>query len=219
MVSDLAALGSQVSEQANRLMNRLDANKDGVVTKQEYVDGRSNGVSEAQAAAQFEDMDQEGDGELGQKDLATAFEQLAAQLQSALLGAQAGAGLGGQSPNGGSSLLTLLDTDGDGTVSRSEFIANRPSFISEAKAAQLFDDIDSAGQGSVTVPELAAGLGEAIANGDANLSLAGMLNQQQNGGDPMGDLLSRMATGRSAEASEQASGLTSRLLTPTDLLA
>lgn len=84
---------------------------------------------------------------VSQSDLATAFQQFAAQLQAALLQIQGGNSATGQSSAAGNSppdaeeRFADLDTDGNGTVSRDEFVAGRPDDVGEDQAGALFDRI------------------------------------------------------------------------------
>nr|WP_246401328.1 EF-hand domain-containing protein [Rhizobium hidalgonense] len=52
------------------------------------------------------------------------------------------------------SLLSDLDTDGDGLVSKAEFVAGRPSDVSEDQAGTLFDSFDSESAGSLSADAL-----------------------------------------------------------------
>ncbi|MBI5163596.1 MAG: EF-hand domain-containing protein [Magnetospirillum sp.] len=84
---------------------------------------------------------------LSQSDLATAFQQFAAQLQAALLQVQGGLSATGPSSGSGdpppdaTERFAELDTDGSGAVSRDEFVAGRPDDVSEDQAESLFDRI------------------------------------------------------------------------------
>ena len=52
-------------------------------------------------------------------------------------------------------LVGKLDTNSDGSVSKSEFVSGRPSDQSESLAGSLFDSLDSSGSGAVSVTDLA----------------------------------------------------------------
>lgn len=54
-----------------------------------------------------------------------------------------------------------LDTDGDGEVTKAEFVAGRPKNVSEDQASSLFDKIDSGGTGEVNEQQFAAGMQQA----------------------------------------------------------
>lgn len=56
------------------------------------------------------------------------------------------------------SLFAKIDADGDGKVTKDEFVASRPKDISEDQAAELYAKIDSEGTGALTEDQLKAGL-------------------------------------------------------------
>nr|WP_245307363.1 EF-hand domain-containing protein [Rhizobium altiplani] len=51
-------------------------------------------------------------------------------------------------------LVASMDTDGDGQVSIAEFVAARPSDVSEDQATNLFNSFDTEASGSLTVDQL-----------------------------------------------------------------
>jgi len=51
-------------------------------------------------------------------------------------------------------LVTSMDADGDGQVSMAEFVAARPSDVSEEQATNLFNIFDTEGSGSLTTDQL-----------------------------------------------------------------
>lgn len=55
-------------------------------------------------------------------------------------------------------LFKQIDTNGNGKVSKDEFLAGRPKGVSESQAGELFAKIDSKGTGEVTQSELDSGL-------------------------------------------------------------
>ncbi len=64
-------------------------------------------------------------------------------------------GSGGEQDGGEGMDVSQLDTDGDGYVSKAEFVAARPSDVTEDQAGTLFDSFDSEGTGSLSVDALA----------------------------------------------------------------
>ncbi len=94
------------------------------------------------AAALFESFDTSNSGSLTE-------DQLASAMQS---GGQPPAPPAGEPPKDDqiSSMFSAMDTDGDGNVSQAEFIAARPSDVSEEQATNLFDSLDTTGSGSLT---------------------------------------------------------------------
>lgn len=57
--------------------------------------------------------------------------------------------------NSQTSMFDAMDTDGDGVVNESEFVAARPDNVSEDQAKQLFSSIDTTGSGSITEQQFA----------------------------------------------------------------
>jgi Ca2+-binding EF-hand superfamily protein len=104
----------------SKLLDRADANGDGIITKAEFT---------AACAAMFDRLDRNHDGYLT-KDDTPRFAQR-------------------QSSNGSRSqeMLLMLDKDGDGRISRDEFV-NSPSL--------LFERADTNHDGQVDAAELVA---------------------------------------------------------------
>ncbi|UIK22072.1 EF-hand domain-containing protein [Rhizobium leguminosarum] len=118
---------------------QLDSDGDGYVSKAEFVAARPSDVTEDQANTLFGSFDSESTGSLSVDVLAEA---MSAQQS--------------QRPGGDdlASLLSDLDTDGDGSISKDEFVAGRPSDVTEDQAGTLFDSFDSEGAGSLSVDAL-----------------------------------------------------------------
>ncbi|MBX5273185.1 EF-hand domain-containing protein [Rhizobium sp. NLR17b] len=126
-------------------MDVADLDIDGYVSKAEFVAARPSDVSEDQAGTLFDSFDSEGAGSLSVDALAEA---MSAQRSERPDGAP-------PPPLGDddqlASMLADLDTDGDGLVSKAEFVAGRPSDVSENQTGTLFDSFDSEGAGSLSV--------------------------------------------------------------------
>ncbi|MBY5425029.1 EF-hand domain-containing protein [Rhizobium leguminosarum] len=118
---------------------QLDSDGDGYVTKAEFVAARPSDATEDQAGTLFDSFDSESTGSLSVDALAEA---MSAQQS--------------QRPGGDdlASLLSDLDTDGDGSISKDEFVAGRPFDVTEDQAGTLFDSFDSEGAGSLSVDAL-----------------------------------------------------------------
>src|SRR5512145_921128 len=99
-------------------IEQADANQDGKVTRQEYIDAR---------AAQFARMDRNGDGVVDETDSRDRADQSSR-------GKRAGAALRGR-----------IDSDGDGKISKDEFV-NAPTM--------LFDKFDADKNGELDAKEL-----------------------------------------------------------------
>ncbi|MGR9138644.1 EF-hand domain-containing protein (plasmid) [Rhizobium leguminosarum] len=140
--------GEQQDGGADMDVAQLDSDGDGYVSKAEFVAARPSDVSEDQAGTLFDSFDGEGSGSLSVDALTEA------------MSAQQSERAEGPPPPPPSddddlaSLLSDLDTDGDGLVSKAEFVASRPSDVSEEQAGTLFDSFDSEGSGSLSVDAL-----------------------------------------------------------------
>ncbi|MCJ9690077.1 EF-hand domain-containing protein [Rhizobium sp. PRIMUS64] len=140
--------GEQQDGGADMDVAQLDSDGDGYVSKAEFVAARPSDVSEDQAGTLFDSFDSEGSGSLSVDALTEA------------MSAQQSERAEGPPPPPPSddddlaSLLSDLDTDGDGLVSKAEFVASRPSDVSEEQAGTLFDSFDSEGSGSLSVDAL-----------------------------------------------------------------
>ncbi|NYT32649.1 EF-hand domain-containing protein [Rhizobium sp. WYCCWR 11128] len=126
---------------------QLDSDGDGYVSRAEFVAARPSDVTEDQANTLFDSFDSESTGSLSVDALAEAMSVEQSQRSG-----------GPPPPPAGdddlASLLSDLDTDGDGSISKDEFVAGRPSDVTEDQAGTLFDSFDSEGAGSLSVDAL-----------------------------------------------------------------
>ena len=131
-------------DELSSLLSDLDTDGDGLVSKAEFVAGRPSDVSEDQAGTLFDSFDSESAGSLSVDALTEAMSAQSSQRPE------------GPPPpppaddEQTASLLSDLDTDGDGLVSLDEFMAGRPDDVTESQASQLFDLLDTSGSGSLS---------------------------------------------------------------------
>ncbi|MBB4568886.1 EF-hand domain-containing protein [Rhizobium leucaenae] len=120
----------------------MDTNGDGSITEAEFVAARPSDVSEDQATSLFKSFDTSDTGSL-------TTDQLASAMQA---NRQPPAPPSGETPDDSqiSSMFSAMDTDGNGSVSEAEFVAARPSDVSEDQATNMFDSLDTSGSGSLT---------------------------------------------------------------------
>lgn len=153
MISSIGSSGTD-SSYIRQLLSRLDTDSSGDVTKEEFVTG--SGGNESTAATLFDALDSSGSGAMSLDDLASAFQSMSSLMQSTLLGAQEASG--GRGPGGDPSrMFSDLDTDGDGALTKEEFLAGRPDDVSEEDAEALWEKV-SGGAESVTGDEFAEGM-------------------------------------------------------------
>ncbi len=122
----------------------LDTDGDGLISKAEFVAGRPSDVTEDQAGTLFDSFDSESAGSLSVDSLTEA---MSAQQSDRADGPPPPSADDDQS----ASLLSDLDTNGDGLVSLEEFMAGKPDDVTESQASQLFALLDSSGTGSLSV--------------------------------------------------------------------
>ena len=159
------------------LFTKTDSDQSGTVSKDEFVANRPKSISESQAAELYAKIDTDGTDALTEDQLkagleanrpakpAAAGNSLSSDVLSALLGLMQSLGTqeSGQShgkgrggPPDAAEMFAGMDTDSDGTVTRAEFIAARPSNVSEKDATAFYDSIDTEGTGSITADQFAA---------------------------------------------------------------
>ncbi|WP_431324388.1 EF-hand domain-containing protein [Rhizobium sp. YTU87027] len=130
----------------------MDTDGDGQVSMAEFVAARPSDVSEDQATSLFNSFDTEGSGSLTVDQLQEAMSANAPPMGAGPPPARSSSS--SSSDGSSSDLFTSLDTDGDGVVSQEEFVAGRPSDVSEEQAANLFNSFDTEGSGSLTADRL-----------------------------------------------------------------
>lgn len=127
--------GEQQDGGADMDVAQLDSDGDGYVSKAEFVAARPSDVSEDQARTLFDSFDSEGSGSLSVDALTEA---MSAQQSERPEGPPPSA-----DDDQFASLLSDLDTDGDGLVTLDEFMAGKPDDVTESQASQLFSLLDT----------------------------------------------------------------------------
>ena len=173
-VSNASALASLFMRPS--MFSKIDGDQDGKVTKDEFVATRPKDISEAKAADLYAKIDTEGTNALTEDQLKAGLEankpareaagksggSLSDDVLSALLNLvqqikdgsedDGKTGKTDQRPSP-SDMFAKMDADGDGTVTKAEFTASRPSGVEEDKAASFYDSIDTEGTGSITLAQ------------------------------------------------------------------
>lgn len=127
---------------AAELFDKLDADGDGTVSRDEFVAGRPDDVSEEQAGALFDKL-------FGEDSEGVDAQTFVAGMRPPSPPS------GGQD---GDEAYSALDTDGDGVVSRAEFLAARPEGVSEEDAVALFESLAGEDAQSITAEQFAQGM-------------------------------------------------------------
>lgn len=152
-MSGVSSVGSSMTAAS---YSPLDKNQDGVVDAQELQEAAQSGLL---SASLLNDEDSDGSSD------PSATDVFSGNLASMLLQMQQSSQSGTSTSTDGSSdespmdqLFASIDTNQDGSVSETEFVAGRPKDMSEADAENLFKSIDTQGVGSVTKDQFAEGL-------------------------------------------------------------
>lgn len=161
----LSSSSLDISSTQKNQFKKLDADGNGKINQQEFIQGRPKGISEADATSLFNELDTNKTRELTQDQLAQLEKKkptgdtssLGSNLSSDIVGlllALAGQSLATQSTGSEGqpspdNVFASIDTDGNGSVSKAEFVSSRPDGISEKDASSLFDSIDTQGKGSL----------------------------------------------------------------------
>lgn len=177
-MSTISALSAGSSyDYSSRLFSKMDTDKNGSVSQDEFVNARPDDVSESQASKLFESLDTSGSGSLSESDIqkmednkksgstsSTASldsDTLQALLQAigamTLTSDSSSTSSASQSSGSGqdlSSQVSAMDTNGDGVVTQEEFLAARPDNVSEDMATNLWKSFDTDGTGSMSTDDL-----------------------------------------------------------------
>lgn len=98
------------------------------------------------------------------------------------------------------SAFKQLDTNGNGKISKDEFVAGRPQGVRESQASDLFSKIDSKGTGEVSQSELDSGLEKNKPQGHSGLGGGSGLSS-----DTLSVLLQAISGGNSSSTSNASS--------------
>jgi hypothetical protein len=132
---------------ASKMMTELDVNKDGSLTRNEFVSGMgAKGVSSADAGKMFDAIDSKKTGSVTQTDIETAVKSGAIKPPP---GGPPRGGAGGPPPGGGGNSQNYdpADANKDGTVSAQEallYSMKHPSTTNNQKTAlaKLGNNVD-----------------------------------------------------------------------------
>jgi len=132
---------------ASELFAKLDTDDDGSITRDEFLAGRPDDVSEDQASTFFNKIAGENTDSIDQQSFVAAMQKPAG-----------GGGRGDQGGGQSDETFDALDTNEDGVVSLEEFLAGRPDNVSEDQATTLFESLAGEDAESITADQFAAGM-------------------------------------------------------------
>ena len=120
-----------------------------------YVYGKSSGsASQDIPACSTATTKKSNTGGQFDNDTSSSADRLMAQLMTLAMNRFDQSGHSSEQDGDPGMDISELDADGDGYVSKTEFVAGRPSDVSEDQAATLFDSFDSESTGSLSVDAL-----------------------------------------------------------------
>ncbi|XP_029960222.1 ras and EF-hand domain-containing protein homolog [Salarias fasciatus] len=138
------------SLEAERIFNRLDVDKDGTVTLEEFISGfRSQCEEEKDGSAENEYYSNEKGYSKMKEDIICSQPQ--PQIQ----------GMSAQEQDRLRALFHAYDVDGSGRIERTEFLTICAELqVSEVEAERIFDRLDADQDGTVTLQEFISGFHE-----------------------------------------------------------
>jgi Ca2+-binding EF-hand superfamily protein len=168
MINNISSSQYLSAQARPNMFSKIDANSDNSVSKEEFIAARPKNVSESKATELFSKLDTEGTGNISQTQFDEGMEKnkpqndsatLQNMLGSAILSALMQLGQQSSSANTGSEdKFSQIDTDGNGAVSKEEFVNNRPENVTEEMASNLFASLDTEGTGSISQSQLESGM-------------------------------------------------------------
>ena len=121
------------------IMKKLDTNGDGSISKAEFLAGERAQKDPERAAKAFEAMDSDNDGQLSTNDFAQRRQ---------------GGGNDRKRPNP-AEIFKHLDKDGNGSISKQEFLSGERAQKNPEMAGKMFDKLDADSSGDISRDEFA----------------------------------------------------------------
>lgn len=137
---------SSTSAPFTDMVSAMDADRDGTVTKEEFLAAKPDDVTDEMAENLWNSFDTEGVDALSVDDLQMAMAENRPQPM--------GGGGGGEEDD--STYISALDTNEDGVVSLEELLAAKPNDVSDEMAENLFNALDTDGSGDLSSSEVAS---------------------------------------------------------------
>jgi Ca2+-binding EF-hand superfamily protein len=172
-VSSASSSNTAYYASQRNLFSKLDADENGKLSKDEFVAGRPKDVSEEQASQLYSKIDSSSTGAVTEDEFAEGMEDsrpglgieaqlsgdaMAVLMQLSQQGGMMSSGGGMGAPPSASDIYAEIDADGDGSVTKAEFISGRPDEMTEEDAEALYATIDTESTGSITEEQFADSL-------------------------------------------------------------
>lgn len=159
----MSSIGSASSNSAylSKMLGRMDSDSSGSISKDEFISGRPKGASADQSATLFDALDSSQSGAMSVSDMASAFQQMSSLMQATMLQAQEASATQAQAGQRGpdaAGMFTKLDSDGDGAITKDEFLAGKPDDVSDEQAASLWSQISGDNGDSLTQEQFVSGM-------------------------------------------------------------
>ncbi len=149
------------------LFSKIDTNGDGSVSKEEFISNRPEEMTEEQATSSWSKLDTDNTGSLTEDQFASAMKTQGSPPgppPEGIDGSDSGsAKLAGSTDSSKASsrlseLFSKIDTNGDGSVSKEEFISNRPEEMTEEQATSLWSKLDTDNTGGLTESQFSSAM-------------------------------------------------------------
>lgn len=196
---------SQYSHHTARLSQQFkttDTNGDSKVDRSEFVTNRPKDLDADKAGQLFDSLDSQKTGSFDETSFISAFQQMGDQTRSALLQNQevGDRDSSSDSQDDQTERLAKLDTDGDGKISRAEFVSGHPDDVSEDQAGSLYDQIAGDSTDGLTTDQLAKGMRPPMGRHHGESSTADSSSDSQDPGQLLDELLASLQSAQSSTA-------------------
>ena len=143
------------SAQYTALFQSIDSNKDGKVSKAEFVAGAPQGVDADSAGSLFDMLDNDKQGAVDDGELATSFQTLSSATEAMLIDVQGGGSVDpSQDPNAVSADAAANPTDGSGTddADTADQASKAMQSARDSMLDELMKSLDKAGEDGTRLP-------------------------------------------------------------------
>lgn len=144
---------------ATEMFSKLDTDGDGSVTKDEFLAGKPDNVSDEQAESLWSKISGDNGDSLTQEQFVSGMQSAEQSRHAGRGGPPPGPPPGGQDEEqDATAIFDKLDTNGDGKVSQTEFLAGKPDDVSDEQASSLWSKIAGDNGDSLTEDQFVSGM-------------------------------------------------------------